>query len=757
MLNRIEKINKLARILTLADILKTETENERDEAIKHPRFDGDEELLEQYYKKALASVYRMRNNAAALLLRNNCGCSVSEDNTTIIINVDNRMCEFAIPTIKNILQTEFDRILEKNKKVVSPFVVLSETVSVPVLEPAPGSVPITKSEPAYIPEEVSVSVSILGPDPVLESDPVVVSVPDTKLVSEPEPETNNNQVVPKETKVKSPVKGNSKEIITPVGVELIKPVDKDVPNSESELTSPLFGKEDNEQDYDHFWDDYHFDLDEEAESIDSIKGSEPEVDEKIAEIDLRPKEAPIQTFPNSSLLNPNSSLLNREQPNVSIEPANEQEEIKKDANPSKMKFDSITDVVTHTTGAVNVQDNDNLLWDGDSLFGDGRNNELFVFAPEPELVTTSKPASVPITESESQPILEPEPDNKFKLNTLKPEPKEIEEKKGPEAPLVFQTSTVDLDPEEMLEVLKKKKSERDRKYVEEQILDEISKPAATGTVFNLSTGQKQTGDIDVKEASNKIEKLADGVINTSQKDIVMDIKTEHVHEAKEKTIGFKMQSGSDYIRAKKDFLADEYNLTINICDEDGFIAKTDAARLIVVPLKIPETGNSLVTDIAVFMECDGEVHAKAVNPGGKTTISIKSQEYAVFVRGSWENGNFISVISIIGVGKMIDFKFKKKQIRPETISGIGIGHNVLYIDHITTAHIYPIHFRNNLYNEEYVDLMAIISHDYGIDQDCDAICTNGSAELKIDGERYKYDLTGKWEEDELKVKLSTRK
>ena len=83
-------IQKLAVVLRNSEILMRELENERDESLENLRYEGEEEILEQYYRKLLSSIYRVRNNAAALLLRNNCTCK--EEGDYIVIIVDDVNC-----------------------------------------------------------------------------------------------------------------------------------------------------------------------------------------------------------------------------------------------------------------------------------------------------------------------------------------------------------------------------------------------------------------------------------------------------------------------------------------------------------------------------------------------------------------------------------------------------------------------------------------------------------------------------------------
>ena len=144
MISKKDKIQKIALTLKESDILMCSMEEERHETLKNIRFDGEEELLAQYYKKNLTSVYRIRNNAAALLLRNNCTCSVSEDNTKLYLHIDDRVCEFSIPTIKNILQGDFDKIFEKNRTENPNVIHLEISNKVNVVNPT-DSGPVTES------------------------------------------------------------------------------------------------------------------------------------------------------------------------------------------------------------------------------------------------------------------------------------------------------------------------------------------------------------------------------------------------------------------------------------------------------------------------------------------------------------------------------------------------------------------------------------------------------------------------------------
>lgn len=119
-------IQRLETIFKYSEILMRELEEERDESLENLRFEGEEEILIQYYKKILMSIYRMRNNLAALLLRHEFGCTETEDQ--ICMEVNGVRCEVPKQALKNILQKEFDSILaaNNNKKEYSNPVLVKE-------------------------------------------------------------------------------------------------------------------------------------------------------------------------------------------------------------------------------------------------------------------------------------------------------------------------------------------------------------------------------------------------------------------------------------------------------------------------------------------------------------------------------------------------------------------------------------------------------------------------------------------------------
>ena len=307
----------------------------------------------------------------------------------------------------------------------------------------------------------------------------------------------------------------------------------------------------------------------------------------------------------------------------------------------------------------------------------------------------------------------------------------------------------------LIEKLKKNRQEYDKIQQQEQIMQAQEDEPDDGEYFDLSTGKMNSGSIQDDDALGKISKVAEGIIETSKKDRVMDMQLNLGYHATDNGGTYKLQSSSDYEREMNHFVLDLYSIEVEILDENEKVQAKEYCSLLAAPIAIPETGSSLVTDICACLRNEGNTEAAVVVPGGKTTLIFRDENYAVFVRGAWENGEFKTNISVMGNGTNIKASFKKKEFRPESMTNMGIGHNVLYVDHVTTVHIIPLTFENTLFG--YSEIMAIICRDYGVDQDAECMITKGKPDLLIKGEKYKYTLTGKWDDNILKVDLSVTK
>ena len=773
MISKKDKIQKLALTLKESDILMHELEAERDESLQNIRFDGEEELLEQYYKKSLTSVYRIRNNAAALLLRSNCTCLVSEDNTKIYLYVDDRVCEFSIPTIKNILQGDFDKILEKNR-TENPVIIYLEV---------PNQTNMGKTmEPSPI---VDASVKPEEPNKMMQkenksSDNKSVITVKPKVDIKPERMANDNKqdaaiLKPKEEDISDgmddffwedePKKDISTAIAKPAAPEVMKETGQPVKQKAEKIplqeTNTDEKKPELEQTKNIPYMDTGFNKNEQPlQKKDNDTVTDKAIDdEPLWDID-------------DDLFSPRivDKINESEKPVLTIK-ENIKEEHKIHIAPGKNKEVHANEDLHAKHPLQNKEDDfifgheESLVWNDDEDMGleeqDDKTSKTqakpFQSHDNSDISSTSKPVQSKPNDviKKNTDEIEKENTERFRFDKLVNDIEDVKEEEITTQP-IFSSETIDMDPEEILKKLKNTKSIREQAEIEQRILSEANTEVSSGAVFDMSTGKKQTGNIDVEREANKIGEVAEGVISTSKKDTLVDKKLELDLTSAGTSKRYAIQSESDYKRKHSAFLYDKCKLTVSMYDESDELIKTEEAELIIFPLKIPESGNSLVTDICAYLEADGESHIAAVSPGGKTTVAIKSDEYAVFVRGSWENGNFITAISVIGVGTNVKADIQKDEIRPENLMEAGIGHNVLYIDHITTVHIIPREEKNNLYEGDYVDFIAVIVRDYGIDQDCETAYTNHDVEMKIKGERYKYNLIGKWDNEEFRLKLMTK-
>lgn len=746
MLSKEQKIEKIALIVKYSDIIMESFEEERDESLKNNRFEGEEELLNLYYKKILTSVYRIRNNAAALLLRNNCGCSVSDDNSKLYINVDGKLCEFSVPTIKNSLQADFERVFEKNRLKAS-----SQVETLDMARIVPGSKneasdfkrkenTLLANKDLNIEKAVAYNGNIIKPINtnaqvgtrstndknqkraklnLTENDKGDGSLVSNKSsISEDEFWTfgdddfnlaNPEQIIPIKSDAKLEAKidlphSNSGSYQKEV------PVPDFAPSSdEKAVKAPIPNpKKDNDPDFELF-DDI------------GLRFNNEQSDKKLLKVPLTIKEKDEEKSEDKDGLAVNDK---GRQKGIKRSPVDESENPGRSDNniqETPISKDDFSEDRKGTTPKI-------------------EKTEIVHLAHEQTLFGTS---------GEGQ-------ENKFRLNPLAPDPEVQEENLGTEAiPLIFNPAPVDLAPEDMLKKLQRQAEKRKQEMFDRQIEEETKQPITTGVVFDMKTGKKQQGEIDVKAAADKIDKVAKGILETQKNDLVMDEKVKRIgnNETKGK---YGIQKESDFVRGKEQFILDDYSINVEIKGEKEDDSRQETAHLKVFPLKIPETGNALVTDIAACLTCKGETHVRAVSPGGKTTILMKMDEFAILVRGSWEGGRFVSSISVIGAGGYTaKYEYEKMEVRPDNTKECGIGHNVIYLDHATTAHIMPYIMENNLYDGEFVDFIAVIIRNYGEEQDCECLFSATNAEMKVNGERYKFNLITKWDNEEYKLKLTT--
>lgn len=682
-------INKLGNILQYTEILKRELEEERDESLENLKYEIEEELLTQYYKKILISIYRMRNNSAALLLKEHCTCKdLGEE---IGIYVHGVCCAITKQALKNILQNDYEEILEKNITDDVKDIFTEEDTTLDLSE--------VKDIPEMLEDISKEDISDMKkPDQDVKSD-----IDDTK-------EEQNNIEVPGEP-----------------FIDELPDIDESFDFDEQEVKEKESNKNDSiDLENYNFFDDLQ--LTEDPDSSKAVETKSKKEDKPIKVVGISEKEIPISDKKEKTELIKMEDSENHEISDIQTEPELTKSEEQNEEVPEKK---DIPDLEDFDFGFFDTEP---------TKTAEPVKQSVPEKVSEPEVQKVEEVKDIPIKEADKtqkEEIKEEKDSYLFRTDIFeqKEEEKEpeVEEQKLPR----FSSTVTSDDPDDILKELRARKKAYEQKQMEEEILKAQDTKDLGGTVFDLSTGGSKNGEIDVAAATDKIDKIADSMIQASREDKIADMRMEH--DVKEKYT-YRIQKESDYERNRNDFILDFYEMELKI---NGRIEKT---RLIIAPIDIPETGTKLVTNICAYLESTGERHSATVVPGGKTTIIIRCEEYSVFIRGSWENGNFISVVSVRGNRDQIEVELKKQEIRPKSMEGIGIGHNVLILDHATTVHIIPISYEDN----EPVDFMAVTIRDYGVDTDAESQVSE-NCNLLIKGELYKYYISTRWENNKYMI------
>lgn len=667
--------SKLGIILKDAEILMRELEEERDEALADLKFEGAEDILTQYYKKVLTSIYRMRNNTAALLLRNNCTCIESDENLGIMIN--GIICHVPKQALKNILQKEYDILLKENitnkVKDVADAYSNKEPLENKVALPIKTNIRMQKKEEEQTAMEVSFNSNKTSSDMF--------------QLKENQKEITKSQVLKqtKENSLKSEEINLFDDSLFDEKKHKIATQDFTQKKESSDLNIP--------------------DLSLEYEpEINSYKESVTDKDTTTHLSQLKDSNKNVMKDDNESLNESDLSFF-------SMEPIQK-------GTLNKEPFDKDVDANIELANDINIP-----------FLKKDESEQLELRKSQTEMIKDSN-------ELEMKPTIAPE---LFRPNIFLFDVKEankIENIKETSKPKFILETSSD-DPDDIIKQLKKSREEYDKQQIEQKICNGQNAPNSSDTVFDLSNGTVKSGILNSKEAVNKIERVADSLIQASRKDNLIDTSlNENI---------YKMQNESDYKRNMIAFILDKYKLKISIFDNDNNLIREEDVKLVVAPIAIPESGNKFVIDICAYLESGQESNGAVVSPGGKTTIAIKCDDYSVFIRGSWENGLFVSTISVIGNGSKISCEIERYEMRPLNMEGVGIGHNVLLLDHATTVHVIPVEFENT--NSSNTKFMCVVIKDYGIDQDAECLLSREEGDVLVKGEKFKYSINCAWDDD----------
>ena len=353
--------------------------------------------------------------------------------------------------------------------------------------------------------------------------------------------------------------------------------------------------------------------------------------------------------------------------------------------------------------------------------------------------------------------------------------------KEPEKPkLNFTTNTIDEDSLTMLEKLKEDKENYDLSMLEELINQDVNNKEE---VFNLSLGNFEQKEFDLEKENEKLNLVADEVINNSKNDTLINAKlndttisdpindpindpiknTENVDSENEKeikndnlTLSRKeenekltdyfvsaMQEESDFRREKTKFIKDIVNIEIDFTD--GNYHKVDNLRMVIFPLNTASNGTDIATDICAYIEQDDGYIIEYMLPQSKRIIEFHNNDYVIFVKGFWENGQFGSQVRIFSNKGEIKTNIETTKIRPDNNENLGIGHNVIFLDYATTLHLMPIEKQDGT-----IPVIGVTIKNIGFGESS-GDSKLGDPTMIVSGETYKYEISGYWKDDYFEV------
>ena len=353
--------------------------------------------------------------------------------------------------------------------------------------------------------------------------------------------------------------------------------------------------------------------------------------------------------------------------------------------------------------------------------------------------------------------------------------------KEPEKPkLNFITNTIDEDSLTMLEKLKEDKEDYDLSMLETLINEDVNNKEE---VFNLSLGNFEQKEFDLEKENEKLNLVADEVINNSKNDTLINAKlndttisdpindpindpiknTETVDSENEKeikddnlTLSGKeenekltdyfvsaMQEESDFRREKTKFIKDIVNIEIDFTD--GNYHKVDNLRMVIFPLNTASNGTDIATDICAYIEQDDGYIIEYMLPQSKRIIEFHNNDYVIFVKGFWENGQFGSQVRIFSNKGEIKTNIETTKIRPDNNENLGIGHNVIFLDYATTLHLMPIEKQDGT-----IPVIGVTIKNIGFGESS-GDSKLGDPTMIVSGETYKYEVSGYWKDDYFEV------
>ena len=493
--------------------------------------------------------------------------------------------------------------------------------------------------------------------------------------------------------------------------------------------------------------------------------------------------------------NENENELNANENNLSDSEANENSEVNENQNIDNEYNNSNDEPNENSDLDKNKFDDDNFIFNfnDDNLenetlfnFGESENNNVDLSSKDDN---TNFNINLDVNDTQNNENSNENSNVNSNDNSIFNENPFIEEKmvqeepifKEPEKPkLNFITNTIDEDSLTMLEKLKEDKEDYDLSMLETLINEDFNNKEE---VFNLSLGNFEQKEFDLEKENEKLNLVADEVINNSKNDTLINAKlndttisdpindpindpiknTETVDSENEKeikddnlTLSGKeenekltdyfvsaMQEESDFRREKTKFIKDIVNIEIDFTD--GNYHKVDNLRMVIFPLNTASNGTDIATDICAYIEQDDGYIIEYMLPQSKRIIEFHNNDYVIFVKGFWENGQFDSQVRIFSNKGEIKTNIETTKIRPNNNENLGIGHNVIFLDYATTLHLMPIEKQDGT-----IPVIGVTIKNIGFGESS-GDSKLGDPTMIVSGETYKYEVSGYWKDDYFEV------
>ena len=488
----------------------------------------------------------------------------------------------------------------------------------------------------------------------------------------------------------------------------------------------------------------------------------------------------------------NENELNANENNLSDSETNENSEANENQNIDKNENDNSNDEPNENSDLdENKFDDDNFIFnfneenlENETLFnfGESENNNVDLSNKE-DNTNLNIHSNVDDTQNDKNSNENSNDNSIFNKNPFSEEKTVLETPifKEPEKPkLNFITNTIDEDSLTMLEKLKEDKEDYDLSMLETLINEDFNNKEE---VFNLSLGNFEQKEFDLEKENEKLNLVADEVINNSKNDTLINAKlndttisdpindpindpiknTENVDSENEKeikndnlTLSGKeenekltdyfvsaMQEESDFRREKTKFIKDIVNIEIDFTD--GNYHKVDNLRMVIFPLNTASNGTDIATDICAYVEQDDGYIIEYMLPQSKRIIEFHNNDYVIFVKGFWENGQFGSQVRIFSNKGEIKTNIETTKIRPDNNENLGIGHNVIFLDYATTLHLMPIEKQDGT-----IPVIGVTIKNIGFGESS-GDSKLGDPTMIVSGETYKYEVSGYWKDDYFEV------